>query len=172
MALEELTTAGADATWWEVSLRLVLSVVFAGCVGWERESRGRAAGLRTHMMVALGAAGFTTIALDVGVLLPEDGATGVSVDPVRIVAAIVGGIGFLGAGAIIQSRGEVKGLTTAAGLWVTAAIGAAAGLGLYVVAVMLTLISVLTLRGVHVLERRMRNGGTEVARVDGASQEE
>jgi len=112
----ELLTSGANVTSWEIVVRLVLAALFAAVVGWERERSGRAAGLRTHMMVSLGATGFAVIALDMESILPPAAEVTMSADPVRIIAAIVGGVGFLGAGAIIQSRGEVRGLTTAASL--------------------------------------------------------
>jgi putative Mg2+ transporter-C (MgtC) family protein len=107
--------------WWEVAGRLGLAAVMCGAVGLERELRGSAAGLRTHMLVGVGAALFTVA-----------GAYEVPTDPTRVAAQVVTGIGFLGAGVIFTQRGSVRGLTTAASLWLTAAIGLAAGLGAYV----------------------------------------
>jgi putative Mg2+ transporter-C (MgtC) family protein len=124
--------------------RLLIACIFGGLIGWEREARGQSAGFRTHIMVALGAAGFTLMALEY-FGFDEHGAR-IYEGPAHIVAAIVGGVGFLGAGAILQSRGEIKGLTTAAGLWVVAAVGIAAGTGLYALSLMLTLFAAATLR--------------------------
>ena len=105
-----------------IVLRLVLAALLGGILGYERERHGKAAGVRTHMLVALGAALF--------VLVPKE--AGVSnADLTRVIQGIVAGIGFLGAGAIIKGSAEesVKGLTTAAGIWLSAAIGIACGLG-------------------------------------------
>ena len=105
-----------------IVLRLVLAALLGGLLGYEREMQGKAAGVRTHMLVALGAALF--------VLVPKE--AGVSgADMTRVIQGVVAGVGFLGAGAIIKGGAEesVKGLTTAAGIWLTAAIGIACGLG-------------------------------------------
>lgn len=118
---------------WDALVRMVIACALAAVIGWDRESRGRAAGLRTHILVGLGAAGFAVMALDL-TEIAGIGDRDVVVDPSRVVAAIVGGIGFLAAGAIIRSGGDIRGLTTAAGMWVTAAIGAASGLGAFGVA--------------------------------------
>ena len=100
--------------------RLVAATILGGVVGYERERQGKPAGVRTHGMVGLGAALFTVVSLG-------GFAAG---DPARVAAQIVTGIGFLGAGAILHDRAEVRGLTTAASLWVTAAIGMAVGTGM------------------------------------------
>jgi putative Mg2+ transporter-C (MgtC) family protein len=105
-----------------ITLRLALAAALGGVLGYERERQGKAAGVRTHMLVALGAALF--------VLVPQQ--AGVSdADMTRVIQGVVAGIGFLGAGSIIKGNDEdtVKGLTTAAGIWLTAAIGIACGLG-------------------------------------------
>jgi putative Mg2+ transporter-C (MgtC) family protein len=111
----------------ELLLRLGLTVVLCGAIGLEREARGQAAGLRTHILVGVGAALFTLVSA----YAFESGAPGQRVDPTRIAAQIVTGIGFLGAGSIIQQGLTVRGLTTAAALWVVAAIGMAVGAGYY-----------------------------------------
>lgn len=105
----------------QMFLRLLLAVVLGALVGYERERAGKPAGVRTHGMVSLGAALFAVVSLH------GFGGTG---DPARVAAQIVTGIGFLGAGAILHQRGNVHGLTTAASLWVTAAIGLAVGVGM------------------------------------------
>jgi len=115
-------------------LRLVMAAVLGGVLGYERERQGKAAGVRTHMLVALGAALF--------VLVPQQ--AGVSgADMTRVIQGVVAGIGFLGAGAIIKGGAEesVKGLTTAAGIWLTAAIGIACGLGREATAVLSALLA-------------------------------
>ncbi|KIG15470.1 Mg(2+) transport ATPase protein C [Enhygromyxa salina] len=117
--------------------RLGLAVVCGALLGWDREKRNKPAGLRTHMLVALGAAGFTVLGLEFVHTMAAHGEPG-SVDMLRVIQGIIGGVGFLGAGAIIQARGEVIGMTTAAGIWVTAAIGIACGLGELAVAGLLT----------------------------------
>jgi len=105
-----------------IVLRLVIAAALGGLLGYERERQGKAAGVRTHMLVALGAALFVLVPQQAGVE---------SADMTRVIQGVVAGIGFLGAGAIIKGSAEesVKGLTTAAGIWLTAAIGIACGLG-------------------------------------------
>ncbi|HUE95078.1 MAG TPA: MgtC/SapB family protein [Longimicrobiaceae bacterium] len=149
----------------EIVLRLVAAAVLGGLVGWEREAHGRAAGLRTHMMVALGAAVFTLIAVEWFASEPDRAGPSV-LDPLRVVAAVVGGIGFLGAGAIIHSRGNVRGLTTAAGMWAVAGVGVATGAGFYLIAAVATVLALVTLAVVRWLEglvprHEKSNGGGE-----------
>lgn len=141
-------------SWWEAGLRMMLAVGCAGLIGWDREAEGRAAGLRTHMMVALGAAGFTLFGLELMESVDLSG-TSQSLDAARVFGAIVGGIGFLGAGAIIQSGGNIRGLTTAAGLWTVAAIGMTAAGGYYAAALMLTGLSFLILVVLRTFEQSM-----------------
>ncbi|PRQ04965.1 MgtC/SapB family protein [Enhygromyxa salina] len=149
---------------WTLLSRLGLAVVFGAALGWDREVRNKPAGLRTHMLVALGAAGFTVLGLGLFRTMAEVDGAG-SVDVMRVLQGIIGGVGFLGAGAIIQARGEVMGMTTAAGIWVTAAIGIACGLGELVVAGLLTgaAMVVLTLAvGLdRLIERRIRKQEAE-----------
>jgi putative Mg2+ transporter-C (MgtC) family protein len=124
--------------WDEALLRLSLAAVLGGLIGIERELRLREAGLRTHLLVAVGSALFTIVgAYGFRDFFALDGAI-VQTDPTRIAAQIVTGIGFLGAGAIIRQGSSVRGLTTAATLWVVAAVGLAAGAGYYSAAVMTT----------------------------------
>ena len=142
----------ADPVWvTQVVVRLLIAAILGGILGYEREKRGKAAGLRTHMLVALGSALF--------VLVPQH--IGVSVDHLtRVIQGVVAGIGFLGAGSIIKGSSEesIKGLTTAAGIWLTAAIGVAAGLGREATAVLCTLLALLIIsllpRVERLLERR------------------
>jgi putative Mg2+ transporter-C (MgtC) family protein len=120
----------------QMMLRLIVAVVLGACVGYERERAGKPAGVRTHGMVSLGAALFAVVSVH--------GFEG-GVDPARVAAQVVTGIGFLGAGAILHQRGGVHGLTTAASLWVTAAIGLAVGVGMVVMSVETAVLVVLLL---------------------------
>jgi putative Mg2+ transporter-C (MgtC) family protein len=108
-------------------------VIGAGMLGWQRERHGKPAGLRTQMMVGLGAAMFTMVTLKLYEAAVQSGVPG-RFDPLRVIQGVVGGIGFLGAGTIIQARGSVKGITTAATIWVVGAFGIACGLGYYALA--------------------------------------
>jgi putative Mg2+ transporter-C (MgtC) family protein len=129
---------GADvATQFDLLLRLVAGLMLGAVVGWERELQRMPAGFRTHALVGLGAAAFTVVS---GFAFIGPGA-----DPTRIAAQIVTGIGFLGGGAILHHGGNVRGLTTAASLWSVAAVGMAAGAGLYVVAIGGTVLIVVAL---------------------------
>ena len=123
----------------QITLRLLIAAILGGILGFEREQKGKAAGVRTHMLVAMGAALF--------VLVPQ--MSGSQADAMsRVVQGVIAGIGFLGAGTILKGKEEdtdqhVKGLTTAAGLWMTAAIGVAAGLGKESTAVLSTVLALL-----------------------------
>lgn len=133
----------------EIVVRLLLTVGLCGVIGFERETRDQSAGFRTHILLGLGAALFTLVsaygftAFTEAAL--ESGGRGIQFDPTRIAAQIVTGIGFLGAGAIIRQGLDIRGLTTAASLWATAAIGMAAGAGYYFGAVAATVVVVLSL---------------------------
>ncbi|HEX5166991.1 MAG TPA: MgtC/SapB family protein [Thermomicrobiales bacterium] len=122
---------------WEAIVRLALAVALGGLIGLERETLKKDAGIRTHMLVTLGSAGFMVASvLMVGVANP-DGQVGRG-DITRIGSTIVTGIGFIAGGLIFRSESQVQGLTTAAGLWVTAAVGVLVGAGFYITAVGLT----------------------------------
>lgn len=146
----------APDTWLETAARLGAAAALGAAIGWDREVKGRAAGLRTHMLVGLGAAGFIVAGLQI--IEGMAGAAQVQFDPMRIVQGVAGGVGFLGAGAIIQSGGKVHGLTTAAGMWTCAGMGVAAGSGLYVTAALVTAMCLLILTVVSWIEPRNRNG--------------
>jgi putative Mg2+ transporter-C (MgtC) family protein len=137
--------------WDEALLRLVLAAALGAAVGFERELREREAGLRTHLLVALGSALFTIVSAYGFHSFLSSGASVVRADPTRIAAQIVTGIGFLGAGAIIRQGFSVRGLTTAATLWVVAAIGLAAGAGYYSGALITTAIVLLALWPLRIL---------------------
>ncbi|HEY2936875.1 MAG TPA: MgtC/SapB family protein [Gaiellaceae bacterium] len=141
--------------WEETLLRIALAAIFGGAIGLEREFREREAGLRTHMLVAVGSALFTiTSAYGFRDFLVNGGAV-VRADPTRVAAQIVTGIGFLGAGAIIRQGLAVRGLTTAATLWVVAAIGLSCGSGYYSAALITTLVAVFLLWPMRYIARRL-----------------
>ncbi len=129
-----------DATYTELTIRLSLALVLGGAIGIEREYRAKEAGFRTHFLVALGSALFCVVS--------QYGFGFELKDSSRVAAQVVSGIGFLGAGTIIFQKNVVRGLTTAAGLWVTAAIGLACGTGMFVAAIITT---VMVLLGLEVL---------------------
>jgi len=142
--------------WGEALLRLALAAIFGGAIGLEREFREREAGLRTHMLVSVGSALFTiTSAYGFHDFLVHNGGGVIRADPTRVAAQIVTGIGFLGAGAIIRQGLAVRGLTTAATLWVVAAIGLASGSGYYSAALITTLIVVFLLWPMRYVARRL-----------------
>lgn len=116
----------------ETIIPLGAAALAGALVGWDREAHGKVAGLRTHMLVSLGAALFVVAAVQLS--LKTAGAAGVSVDTSRIIEGVATGIGFLGAGSIVKARQKVEGVTTAASIWVTGAIGAACGARLYLLA--------------------------------------
>lgn len=125
---KEFSDLGDPSDITRVCVRLLVAVVLGAALGYERESAGAAAGLRTHMLVSLGSALFILVPLQAGMSLE---------DISRVLQGVTAGIGFLGAGAIIKLRNEdIKGLTTAAGIWLTAAVGVAAGMGLEATAVL------------------------------------
>jgi putative Mg2+ transporter-C (MgtC) family protein len=137
----------------DVAIRMSLASLLGACVGWDREAQNKAAGLRTHMLVSLGAAVFTLTALQMFELTATQGdGRG---DPTRLLQGLVSGIGFLGAGQIIQSRGSVVGITTAAGIWVVGAIGVACGGGSHAIAVLTVAFVLVILRGIVYLEGRL-----------------
>lgn len=136
----------AELTVLEWSTRLVVAALLSGLVGFERQAKQKAAGLRTHMLVGLGAALFTLV-----------GAYGFDTgDASRVSAQIVTGVGFLGAGAIFRQGVTVRGLTTAAGLWAVAAVGMTAGAGLVMGAIVTTAIALVILYGLSAIQRWMR----------------
>jgi putative Mg2+ transporter-C (MgtC) family protein len=126
----------------EIIKRMVLAVVLSGAIGMERELKRRGAGLRTHILVGLGSALFMLTSLYVFDIYKN---TNPALDPARIAAGIVTGIGFLCAGTIMRYGEAVKGLTTAASLWITAGIGMAVGVGFYSAALAVTILALLVL---------------------------
>lgn len=137
----------AEITYYEIIIRLVLAVILGGVVGFERESHRRPAGFRTHILVCVGAA----LAMMVSAYGFSD-FQGYMVDPSRIAAQVVTGVGFLGAGTILRHGSTITGLTTAASIWIVSGIGLAIGIGFYlgaVVATLMALISLIMLRSIE-----------------------
>jgi putative Mg2+ transporter-C (MgtC) family protein len=143
----------------EGALRLAVAAVLGGLVGLDRETAGKPAGLRTNMLICVGAALLTQISVSIARTWDPPGPA--IADPGRVAAQIVSGIGFLGAGTILRTKGDVRGLTTAASIWVVAAIGMAVGVGGYFLAVATTCIVLLTLIALPWLERRLEPFTTE-----------
>jgi putative Mg2+ transporter-C (MgtC) family protein len=134
-----------------IVLRLGMAGLLGGVLGYERETAGKAAGLRTHMLVAMGAALFVLVPIQSGVS---------AADMTRVLQGLVAGVGFLGAGTILKLSGsaEIHGLTTAAGIWLTAAVGVACGMGRQASAVLSTILALIVLRAfMHVSNRLARS---------------
>ena len=146
---------------WDLILRLLLAGVLGGMIGFERELRAKEAGVRTHFIVALGSALF--------MIISQYAFVGHQHDAARVAAQVVSGIGFIGAGVIIFQKNAVRGVTTAAGLWVAAAIGLACGAKMYPVAVAAALMTALILEMMHFFHRRY---GEKVVEVTLSSAEE
>ena len=146
-----------EITYLSVALRITAAFLMGGILGWERERRSRAAGLRTYMLVCVGAC----IIMLTNQYIYQFFKTG---DPVRMGAQVVSGIGFLGAGTIVVTKqNQIKGLTTAAGLWAAAAVGLALGIGFYEAAVVGGLLIFLILTAVHTLDSHIRKNAQRVA---------
>ena len=155
--------------------RLLLITLIAGAIGYERERHGRAAGFRTHILVGIG----SCLVMMTGLYLAETLAGRTPVDPTRMAAQVISGIGFLGAGTILRFRASVRGLTTAASLWAVGGIGLAIGSGFLRGGLLTGLIVMIVLFGFSRLERAMRRdwyqtlvietagGGSELARIRG-----
>ena len=134
-------------------LSIFVAAMLGGCIGLEREYRAKEAGFRTHFLVGLGSAMFMILsAHGFDSIL---GTPGVRLDPSRIASQVVSGIGFIGAGTIIFQKHVVKGLTTAAGLWVTSAIGMTAGSGMYALAATATVMVLVCLEGMNFLHHHV-----------------
>jgi len=131
--------------------KLVLSMVLGAIIGYERKRKGQIAGVRTFSLIAMGA----TLAMILSIYVPQEYLGLKNGDPGRIAAQVVSGIGFLGAGAIIQMKGSVRGLTTAAGIWMVAALGLSVGVGMYVIATVATLLILFILWVLERIEHRM-----------------
>lgn len=135
--------------------KLLLSLALGCCVGMERKRKGQIAGLRTFALISMGA----TLAMILSIYVPQEYLGLKNGDPGRIAAQVITGIGFLGAGAIIQSKGSVRGLTTAAGIWMVATIGLAVGVGMYLVSIIATALIIFILMILEMIEHHIRLGG-------------
>lgn len=135
--------------------KLLLSLILGAIVGLERRHKGQIAGMRTFALISMGA----TLAMLVSIYIPQEYMGLKNGDPGRIAAQVISGIGFLGAGAIIQMKGNVRGLTTAAGIWMTACIGLAVGAGMYLIAATACLLIIFVLMFLDFAEKRFFKGG-------------
>lgn len=153
---EEFLTAinGVEVTTASSVFKLFLSMVLGSMVGWERKRKGQIAGIRTFALISMGA----TLAMILSIYVPQEYLGLKNGDPGRIAAQVVTGIGFLGAGAIIQMKGSVRGLTTAAGIWIVAAIGMAVGVGMYAVSFVSTALILVVLLLLEQIEHRIHAG--------------
>ena len=132
----------------DIVIRLCLAFAAGFIIGLERSSRRQVAGLRTHILISLGASCLMLLSI----WLPQQLGSG---DPGRIAAQVVAGMGFLGAGAIIKLGNSIRGLTTAASLWLTAAIGLTIGAGMYIAALTVVVLALITLVVLHIVERKI-----------------
>lgn len=156
----DIEQVGIDPETIRYLIRLLVATLLGGVIGFEREAKDRPAGLRTHMLTALAAALFTVLTIE----LYEDlnrADPNQSADPLRIIEAVTAGVAFLAAGAIIQSRGKVHGITTGAGMWLAGALGVACGSGHYVLAVISMLLATAVLALLRPLEKRWISGAAE-----------
>jgi putative Mg2+ transporter-C (MgtC) family protein len=144
-----------ELTWFDVVLRLFMAAALGGAIGLEREIREREAGLRTHLLVSVGSALFFLVSAYAWTDWRFSTEEGLVFDPTRIAAQIVSGIGFLGAGAIIRQGLSIRGLTTAATLWLVAAIGMASGAGYWEAAIVATIGAIVTLWPLRILAHRL-----------------
>jgi putative Mg2+ transporter-C (MgtC) family protein len=139
-----------DSLSFQICFQILLAGILGMLIGAEREHRHRSAGLRTYTLVAIGSCLFTVLSI-----YGFSGVIGQSYDPSRIASQIVVGIGFIGAGMIILKENKIEGLTTAAGVWTTAAVGMAVGLGFYLVAIFVTLLTVAVLLALTFLKEKI-----------------
>ncbi|BCW82704.1 putative magnesium transport MgtC family protein [Arthrobacter sp. NicSoilE8] len=145
-----------DTQWWQMCVALAVALVLSTAIGFERQSKNKSAGMRTHAMVGLGAALFMVVSkYGFSDVLMADL---VRLDPSRLAAQVVSGIGFIGAGLVFVRRNQVRGLTTAASIWITAAVGTSAGAGLALPAVFVTAAHFLIVYAYPVLSAKLRSG--------------
>jgi len=138
----------------DMVLRLLAAAGLASVIGLERELRKRPAGLRTHMLVSLGAAGFMLVGFEI-LFATAAGDPSARIDPTRIVEGVIGGIGFLGAGSIIHGRGSIQGITTGAAIWIAGAIGVACGTGNFILAGLITAVALVIVVGLGFFEHEV-----------------
>lgn len=136
-----------------VFVRLGAAIVLGGCIGLERELRGKEAGLKTNTLVALASALFTVVTLELSMAVTADDV--VVADPIRTVEAVTAGVAFIAAGAILSRGKDVRGLTTGASMWLAGAVGLSCGAGFYAIAAMATGMGLAVLIGLRLVERRI-----------------
>ena len=142
----------------DIIIRLFLSLIIGGIIGYEREVQNRAAGFRTHILVCLGATIISLLQIEIGnnainmIKLNKDLAQVINVDYGRLGAQVITGVGFIGAGAIIHTKGNIRGLTTAATLWIVACLGLAIGMGGYYISIFSTIVIFITLVFLKIIE--------------------
>lgn len=154
--MDLVTTLGYEPTHTPqhiILIRLLLAAIFGGVIGWERGAEAGTAGLRTHILIALAAALFTTLAFEIYREALEGGSN--NPDPIRTIEAVTAGIAFLGAGAIFQQRGSVQGLTTGAGMWLAGAVGVTAALGYYLIAAVVAVFAVIVLAALRAFSHQV-----------------
>lgn len=150
--IREITST--EVTTWSAIAKLCISLLLGSAVGFERKLKGQSAGIRTFALICMGA----TLAMLISIYVPQEYLGLKNGDPGRIAAQVVTGVGFLGAGAIIQMKGSVRGLTTAAGIWMVATIGMAVGLGMYALSITATLLILVVLHWFERVEHRTAMG--------------
>jgi putative Mg2+ transporter-C (MgtC) family protein len=146
----------SSGTLGEIMLRLVVALVLGGALGLERSYHGRPAGFRTHALVGLASGALMLVSVYESEWFHPPGLIRAAIDPTRMAQGLMTGIGFLGAGVIMREGGTVRGLTTAASIWITAGIGILAGTGLYIAATLTTTIALGALSGFRWIERHIR----------------
>jgi putative Mg2+ transporter-C (MgtC) family protein len=142
-----------------IAIRLVIAAILGGIIGFEREADRGSAGLRTHILIALAACLFTSLAFEIYAIALEGGSQ--NPDPIRAVEATTAGIAFLGAGAIFQQRGNVRGLTTGAGMWLAGAVGVACAVGYYLIALGVAIFAVVILAALRTFAHQVVGSGDE-----------
>lgn len=148
---------GMDVPWPIFAARLFGGVILTGLIGFERETQDRPAGLRTHMLVGLAAVCYSMTTIE---LLSRQYDDHVQMDPIRLVEAVTNGVAFLAAGLIVFAKGEVRGLTTGASLWLAASIGLAVGLGLWLQGLVVTALALFIVRILGQMEQSMKSKGS------------
>jgi putative Mg2+ transporter-C (MgtC) family protein len=151
-----------------LGIRLLLAALFGGMIGFEREGANGPAGLRTHILIAVAACLFTLLAFEIYEIALAGGSN--NPDPIRAVEATTAGIAFLGAGAIFQARGNVRGLTTGAGMWLAGAVGVSTALGYYIVAFGVALFAVLVLAALKYLAHEVVGDGGDADQTRSANE--
>jgi putative Mg2+ transporter-C (MgtC) family protein len=146
----------------QVVVRLGLAILFGMAVGWEREVAEKPAGLKTHMLVALAASAVTLVAVEMVDTIGTAHRDVVRPDPSRVIEAVIAGVAFLGAGVIIRSRGNVRGITTGASVWLAGVLGLSCGAGYFAIAAVTTVLALITLTVIRAFEKRyIRRSGDE-----------